>query len=79
MNKWNLYLFSENNVGQRKEFCRQRIPGSSWRRKETVNRHSLIRSGDGTRKTKQPSKIKSGAAKRKRSGTLASSDEHLNT
>ena len=41
-------------IGQRKAFYRQRIPGSSCARKETVDIDILVIYRNGDRKIKQP-------------------------
>ena len=52
-------------VGQRKAFYKQRIPGSSCARKETVDIDVLVTSRNGDRKTMQSIRITSGAPSRK--------------
>ena len=46
-------------IGQRKAFYRQRIPGSSCARKETVDIDTLVTSTNGDRKIMQSIKITS--------------------
>ena len=52
-------------VGQRKAFYRQRIPGSSCARKETVGIDILVTSRNGNRKIMQSIRIKSRKRKEK--------------
>ena len=44
-------------IGQRKAFCRQRIPESSCARKETVDIDIFVTSRNGDRKIKQSNRI----------------------
>ena len=53
-------------IGQRKAFCRQRIPGSSWARKESVDIDILVPSRNGDRKIMQSIRITSRPLSRKR-------------
>ena len=46
-------------IGQRKTFYRQRIPESSYARKETVDIDILVTSGNGDRKIMQSIRITS--------------------
>ena len=46
-------------IGQRKAFYRQRIPGSSCAKKETIDIEVLVTSGIGDRKIMQSIKITS--------------------
>ena len=52
-------------IGQRKAFYKQRIPGSSCARKETVDIDVLVTSRNGDRKTMQSIRITSRAPSRK--------------
>ena len=53
-------------IGQRKAFYRQRIPESSYVRKETVNKDILVTSRKGDRKLMQSIRITSKPSSRKR-------------
>ena len=53
-------------IGQRKAFCRQRIPESSCARKETVDIDIFITSKNDDRKIMQPVTITGGPATRMR-------------
>ena len=53
-------------IGQRKAFYRQRIPGFSHARKETVDIDLLVTSRKGGRKIMQSIRIKSRPTSRKR-------------
>ena len=53
-------------IGQRKAFCRQRIPEFSHARKETVDIDILVTSRNGDRKIMQSIRITSRHASRKR-------------
>ena len=53
-------------IGQRKAFCRQRIPDFSHVRKETVDIHILVTSRNGDRKIMQSIRITSRPPLRKR-------------
>ena len=55
-------------IDQRKAFCRQRIPGSSCVRKETIDIDALIASRNVGRKIGQPIRIISGPATTIRKG-----------
>ena len=51
-------------IGQRKAFCRQRIPESSCARKETVDIDILVTSKNGDKKIMQSMRITSGPLSR---------------
>ena len=53
-------------IGQRKAFYRQRIPESSYVRKETVDKDILVTSRKGDRKLMQSIRITSKPSSRKR-------------
>ena len=53
-------------IGQRKAFYRQKIPESSWARKETVDIDILVTSRNGHRKIMQSFRITSRPDSRKR-------------
>ena len=53
-------------IGQRKAFYRQRIPGSSCTRKETVSVDILLASRNGDKKTMQSIRITSRPPSRKK-------------
>ena len=55
--------------GQKKAFCRQRIPESTCVRKETVDKDILVTSKNGDRKIMQSIRIKSRPTSKKGSGT----------
>ena len=53
-------------IGQKKAFYRQRIPGSGYARKETIDIDVLVTSRNGNRKVTQPIRIMSRPPSRKR-------------
>ena len=65
-------------IGQRKTFCRQRIPEPSCARKETVDIDILVTSRNGHRKIMQSIRIRSRPTSKKGSGaSWTSSEDHL--
>ena len=62
----NSRLKATNIKGQRKAFCRQRIPESSCARKETVDIDILVTSRNGDRKIMQSIRITSRTPSRKK-------------
>ena len=65
----NSRLKATKMIGQRKAFCRQRIPESSCAKKEIVDIDILVTSRNGHRKIMQSIRIMSRPPSRKRSGT----------
>ena len=65
----NSRLKARKIIGQRKAFCRKRIPEPSCARKETVDIDILVTSRNGDRKIMQSIRITSRTPSRKGSGT----------
>ena len=63
---FNSRLKATKIIGQRKAFCRQRIPESSCARKETVDIDILVKYRNGDRKIMQSIRITSRPPSRKR-------------
>ena len=60
MEDFTLKHFLKHNLHHRKTYFRQRIPGSSFYRKETVDTDMLITSRDGDRQIMQSIRMTSG-------------------